>query len=87
VAWSAEQHPELTSEELQKLQQQFGDLESCPLPCHLLSKTQALVGNLCKRPYLSKWLAILKDNQFLFTDDLNFPQASPFLAPLDRSMR
>lgn len=27
------------------------------------------------------------DLQFLFTDYLNFPNASPFLAPLDRSMR
>jgi len=32
-------------------------------------------------------LTILKDKQFLFTDYLNFCNASPNLAPLDRSMR
>ena len=36
---------------------------------------------------LSRRFEILKNKRFLFTEYLNFPEASPYLAPLDRSLR
>lgn len=84
----AQQHPELTAQELQLLKQQFGHLFAAPSLAAYSQRLRRLLETYGEDPVLSKRLAILKDKQFLFTDYLNFPQeASPFLAPLDRSMR
>ena len=83
----AQQHPELTAQELQTLKQQFGHLFAAPSLAAYSQRLRRLSEAHAGDPILSKRLAILKDKQFLFTDYLNFPSASPFLAPLDRSMR
>ena len=83
----AQHHPDLTPEELQTLKQQFGHLFAAPSLTAYSQRLRRLSETYGDDPILSKRLAILKDKQFLFTDYLNFPQASPFLAPLDRSMR
>lgn len=83
----AQQHPELTAQELQTLKQQFGHLFAAPSLAAYSQRLRRLSEAHADDPILSKRLAILKDKQFLFTDYLNFPSASPFLAPLDRSMR
>ena len=83
----AQQHPDLTPEEFQLLKQQFGHLFAAPSLTAYSQRLRRLSEAYGDDPILSKRLVILKDKQFLFTDYLNFPQASPFLAPLDRSMR
>lgn len=83
----AQQHPEMTPEEFQILKQQFGHLFAAPSLAAYSQRLRRLSEAHADDLILSKRLVILKDKQFLFTDYLNFPQASPFLAPLDRSMR
>jgi hypothetical protein len=83
----AQQHPELTKEELQQLKQKFGHLFAAPSVTAYSQRLRRLHEAYGDDPILSKRLTILKDKQFLFTDYLNFCNASPFLAPLDRSMR
>lgn len=83
----AQQHPELTPEDLQTLKQQFGHLFAAPSLAAYSQRLRRLEETYKHDPILSKRLSILNDKQFLFTDYLNFPNASAFLAPLDRSMR
>lgn len=83
----AQQHPTLAPKQLQALKQQFGHLFAAPSLAAYSQRLRRLEETYGDDPILSKRLTILKDKQFLFTDYLNFPNASPFLAPLDRSMR
>lgn len=83
----AQQHPELTQKQLQTLKQQFGHLFAAPSLAAYSQRLRRLSETYANDPILSKRLNILEDKQLLFTAYLDFPQASPFLAPLDRSMR
>ncbi len=83
----AQQHPDLTQKQLQTLKQQEGHLFAAPSLATYSRRLRRLSETYANEPILSKRLNILEDKQLLFTAYLDFPQASPFLAPLDRSIR
>jgi len=74
-------HP-LTKQELQQLKQKFGHLFAAPSVKAYSQRLRRLHAAYEDDPVIDKRLTILKHKQFLFTDYLNFCNASPFLAPL-----
>ena len=77
----------MTKQELQQLKQKFGHLFAAPSVKAYSQRLRRLHAAYEDDPVIDKRLTILKHKQFLFTDYLNFCNASPFLAPLDRSLR
>lgn len=83
----AQQNPALKSEELAQLQKKFARLWADPSLCAYSQRLRRLREAYKDEPIISKRLNSLQNKRFLCTDYLKFPQASSFLAPLDRSMR
>lgn len=84
-------HPELPAEALQPLRKKIHLLWMSP-SAPTFSQRLRRLREACQQAWpddklLSRRFEILKQKRFVFTEYLNYPQASAVLAPLDRSLR
>ena len=80
-------HPDVAEETLNQLKKQIAHLWAAPSRAKFSQRLRRLREAWGDDKVLSRRFEILKKKRFLFTEYLNFPEASPYLAPLDRSLR
>lgn len=80
-------HPDLSEETLERLNKVIAHLWSAPSLAKYSQRLRRLRESWGEDKILARRFEILKQKRFLFTEYLKFPDASPYLAPLDRSLR
>jgi hypothetical protein len=80
-------HPEMSPQQQKQLKHEFDHVLDAPSLAAYSQRVRRLGEAYPDEELLQARLEILKDKRFLFTNHLQFPEASAVSAPLDRSMR